>query len=139
MPDRSAAPAREWLRGPGFDLGLSLGVLALALALGDVALAHPALFVGVLLADVWLLAYPHVASTYTRIAFDRGLQLFGGQHLAHVRRHPLRVTQQRADRRVVVDVHALFVAVRRGRGVVAPGWSGSRVAEHRPASSRGSE
>lgn len=71
MPDRSAAPAREWLRGPGFDLGLSLGVLALALALGGVALAHPALFVGVLLLDVWLLAYPHVASTYTRIAFDR--------------------------------------------------------------------
>jgi hypothetical protein len=73
MPDRSAAQAdaREWLRGPGFDLGLSLGVLALALALGGVALAHPALFVGVLLADVWLLAYPHVASTYTRIAFDR--------------------------------------------------------------------
>jgi hypothetical protein len=29
------------------------------------------LFLGVLYLDFWLLAYPHVASTYTRIAFDR--------------------------------------------------------------------
>lgn len=65
------ASAREWLRGPTFDLGLSLGVLALALALGGLAAAHPALFMGVLLLDLWLLAYPHVAATFTRIAFDR--------------------------------------------------------------------
>ncbi len=61
----------DWLRGPTFDLALIVGVLALALLLGGVAAAHPALFMTVLLADVWLLAYPHVASTYTRIAFDR--------------------------------------------------------------------
>ena len=75
-PDVPADPAprtspREWLRGPTFDVGLSLGVLALALALGGAVLARPALFVPVLLLDLWLLAYPHVASTYTRIAFDR--------------------------------------------------------------------
>lgn len=61
----------DWLRGPRFDLALIVGVLALALALGGVAYVSPALFAAVLLFDFWLLAYPHVASTFTRIAFDR--------------------------------------------------------------------
>ena len=60
-----------WLRGPTFDLGLIVGVLALAIALGCVALVRPELLPWVLAADLWLLAYPHVASTFTRIAFDR--------------------------------------------------------------------
>ena len=60
-----------WLRGPRFDLALIVGVLALALLLGGAALTHPALFTAVLLVDLWLLAYPHVASTFTRVAFDR--------------------------------------------------------------------
>ena len=61
----------DWLRDPVFDLGLIAGVLALALVLGGVAAASPALFLWVLHVDLWLLAYPHVASTFTRIAFDR--------------------------------------------------------------------
>ena len=60
-----------WLRGPAFDLGLIVGVLGLALALGGVVSARPELLAPVLLVDFWLLAYPHVASTYTRVAFDR--------------------------------------------------------------------
>jgi hypothetical protein len=64
------APER-WLYGPGLDLSMIAGVLALALLLGGAAAADPSLFVTVLALDLWLLAYPHVASTYTRIAFDR--------------------------------------------------------------------
>ena len=67
---RSADAATGWLRSPAFDLGLTLGVLALALALGGVVSARPELLASVLFFDFWLLAYPHVASTYTRFAFD---------------------------------------------------------------------
>ncbi len=66
-----AAGPGDWLRGPGFDLGLIVGVLALALVFGAVASADPRLWGWVLLLDLWVLAYPHVASTYTRVAFDR--------------------------------------------------------------------
>lgn len=71
-PDTIHAAPTPWLRGPVFDLSLIGGVLALALLLGGVAAASPALMLGVLYLDFWLLAYPHVASTYTRIAFERG-------------------------------------------------------------------
>jgi len=59
------------LRSPAFDGALIGGVLALALALGGVAFARPEAFAAILLFDFWLLAYPHVAATYTRIALDR--------------------------------------------------------------------
>ncbi len=62
--------AKGWLRSPAFDLSLILGVLGLALVLGGVAQLRPSLFAAVLFADVWLLAYPHAASTMTRVAFD---------------------------------------------------------------------
>jgi hypothetical protein len=68
---RSAPNAARWLRSARFDLLLVLGVLALALALGGAALTSPAAFTVVVYADVWLLAYPHIASMYTRVAFDR--------------------------------------------------------------------
>lgn len=61
----------DWLRGPRFDLSLIVGVLALALVLGGAACLSPALFAAVIAVDFWLLAYPHAASTFTRIAFDR--------------------------------------------------------------------
>ncbi len=63
--------ASPWLHSQSFDLSLIVGVLAIALALGAIATTSPVLFAGVLVADFWLLAYPHVASTFTRIAFDR--------------------------------------------------------------------
>ncbi|MBL8974488.1 MAG: hypothetical protein JNK56_28090, partial [Myxococcales bacterium] len=64
----SAGPRSDWLYSPGFDLALILGVLTLALVLGGVAAHSPTLFGWVLFFDLWLLAYPHVASTYTRVA-----------------------------------------------------------------------
>lgn len=60
-----------WLHSARFDALLIGGVLALALGLGAVAMQSPGAFAVVLLADLWLLAYPHVASTFTRVAFDR--------------------------------------------------------------------
>ncbi len=63
----AASAIRGWLWAPRFDLAFVGGVLALALALGAIATASPALFAAVLLADLWLLAYPHVASTFTRV------------------------------------------------------------------------
>jgi hypothetical protein len=65
------ATTAGWLHGAKADLTLVAGVLALALLLGGAALARPALFGWVLLADLWLLAYPHVAATFTRVASDR--------------------------------------------------------------------
>jgi hypothetical protein len=48
-----------------------VGVLAVALAMGGLASASPAPFVPILLVDLWLFAYPHVASTLTRVVLDR--------------------------------------------------------------------
>lgn len=60
-----------WLRNPRFDLTLILGVAALALASGAIVVAEPMLFPIVLIADLWLLGYQHVVSTFTRLSFDR--------------------------------------------------------------------
>lgn len=68
---RAERGPQEWLHGPAFDLCMIVGVLALALVLGAAAASGPELFMWVLYFDLWLLAYPHVASTYTRVAFDR--------------------------------------------------------------------
>lgn len=61
----------RWLVSARFDLAMIAGVLALALLMGGIAQIDPAYFAAVVAVDFWLLAYPHVASTYTRIAFDR--------------------------------------------------------------------
>ena len=61
----------DWLRSPPFDAAMVIGVLGLALAMGAVAAASPALFLSVLAIDIWILAYPHFTSTYPMIAFDR--------------------------------------------------------------------
>jgi hypothetical protein len=65
------AAAPGWIRSPAFDLAFIGGVLALALLLGGAAALGPRLFVWVLFLDFWLFAYPHVAATWTRIAFER--------------------------------------------------------------------
>ncbi len=63
-------PSPGWLVSRNFDLGLSLGPAALALASGVVLLLHPQLFLFVLLFDYWVLSYHHVISTFTRLCFD---------------------------------------------------------------------
>lgn len=59
-----------WLRNRGFDLAFVVGVAALALGSGALVWARPAWFPIVLALDLWLLGYHHVASTFTRLAFD---------------------------------------------------------------------
>jgi len=56
---------------PAFDATLIVGTLAIALTAGGTAWLVPALFVPILLADLWGLGYHHVIATYTRLCFDR--------------------------------------------------------------------
>jgi hypothetical protein len=60
-----------WLRNPDFDTLLICGLTALALAAGLLIALQPIALPLVLLADNWLLGYPHVIATFTRIAPDR--------------------------------------------------------------------
>ncbi len=69
----NAIPLRNpagWLRGPAFDLTLIAGVLALAVGAGTIVVLQPHWFYVVLALDLWLLGYPHVVATFTRISFD---------------------------------------------------------------------
>jgi hypothetical protein len=61
---------QDWLRSRPFDLTLIAGSAAIALASGAIVTAQPALFSLVLFADLWLLGYHHVVSTFTRLTFD---------------------------------------------------------------------
>lgn len=67
----SVAIAPGWLRRPAFDVNFIIGITALALVSGWVVVEVPALFMPILLADLWLLGYHHVIATYTRLCFDR--------------------------------------------------------------------
>lgn len=60
-----------WLKSQRFDLFFIVGVATLAISSGALVVARPDWFIYVLTADLWLLGYHHVASTYTRIAFDK--------------------------------------------------------------------
>lgn len=66
----SSPPTVGWLRDPQFDLSFLVGLPVLALSSGAAVLLYPGLLVPVLLADLWLLGYHHVISTYTRLCFD---------------------------------------------------------------------
>ena len=59
-----------WLRGTRFDRFFILGIAGIALGTGLVITHEPWLFAPVLFADVWLLGYHHVVSTFTRLCFD---------------------------------------------------------------------
>jgi hypothetical protein len=87
-----------WLRSREFDACFIFGVAALALASGLLAALVPALFLPILLLDLWLLGYHHVVATYTRLCFDK--KSFA-EHQALVLWLPLGV---------VVVVIALFLA-----------------------------
>jgi hypothetical protein len=66
----AAAPA-AWLRSRRFDLWLIAGTAALGLAAGSAGLVNRNLILPLVTADLWLLAFPHVVATYTRLCFDR--------------------------------------------------------------------
>lgn len=67
----SLSVAPGFLRSPGFDALLLGGLTAAALAAGGLGAADPAWLAVVLLADNWLLGFPHVAATFTRLVPDR--------------------------------------------------------------------
>lgn len=60
-----------WLRSPRFDAFFIGGIALLALVSGAIIQARPELFLVIFLADLWLLGYHHVVSTFTRLCFDR--------------------------------------------------------------------
>lgn len=62
---------QHWLRSRQFDLYFIVGIALLAIISGLLVVIQPTTFIYVLTADLWLLGYHHVASTYTRIAFDK--------------------------------------------------------------------
>ncbi|MBZ4422828.1 hypothetical protein [Myxococcus sp. RHSTA-1-4] len=61
----------RWVRSRDFDLLLLFGPLLLALGSAALVLVWPSTYVLVLTLDMWLLSYHHVASTFTRLCFDR--------------------------------------------------------------------
>jgi hypothetical protein len=64
------APSLGWLRSPSFDSLFIGGIALIALASTALVLWQPKLFTIVVVADMWLLGFHHVISTYTRLAFD---------------------------------------------------------------------
>lgn len=66
-----AAASGPFLYGPWFDRLFIFGTAGIALVLGALAMTSPAMFVAVVLVDIWLFASPHVIATYTRIGFDK--------------------------------------------------------------------
>ncbi len=61
----------QWIRGRTFDSIFVIGTAAAALFAGALCTGRPDFERAVLVLNVWLLGYHHVASTFTRIAFDR--------------------------------------------------------------------
>lgn len=71
-PDLVVTPRGQGLLpNPWFDHAFTSGLFFVAMALGAVALRFPETMPWIVLANLWFFAYPHVASTYTRMAFDR--------------------------------------------------------------------
>ena len=59
------------LRNRSFDLLFVGGLAAIGLAAGGAAAIVPALFLPLLIVDLWLFGYHHVIATFTRLAFDQ--------------------------------------------------------------------
>jgi hypothetical protein len=60
-----------WLRSREFDLGFVAAIAGIGLLSGFVVTLKPELLFPIMLADLWLLGYHHVVSTFTRLTFDR--------------------------------------------------------------------
>lgn len=58
----------DWLENKNFDLAFIGGCAVLALLFSGTAWLVPMLFMPLMLADLWLLGYHHVISTYTKMA-----------------------------------------------------------------------
>jgi hypothetical protein len=69
--DRVGTATPVWLRGRDFDLALIFGLTALALGAGAIVAVAPASVGLLLFADNWVLGFPHLMSTFARIAPDR--------------------------------------------------------------------
>ncbi len=67
----ATASTPGWLRSREFDLGFIGAIAALGLLSGCAVSYNPQLLVPIMLADLWLLGYHHVVSTFTRLAMDR--------------------------------------------------------------------
>ena len=70
MSTALSANDHGWLRGSAFDGGLIFGTAGLALIAGYAAGLERQLMLTLLALDIWLLAYPHVIATFTRLSFD---------------------------------------------------------------------
>ncbi len=68
---RAEVPSAGWLRDAEFDRAFILGIAGIALLSGAAVTLEPRLWAPILLADLWLLGYHHVISTYTRLCFDK--------------------------------------------------------------------
>jgi len=69
LPSAETNPVGR-LRGPGFDAAFIGGTAALGLVSAGIVIARPSLWQPILLADLWLLGYHHVISTYSRLLMD---------------------------------------------------------------------
>ena len=70
-PLRFSPFAGGTMRNRSFDLLFVGGLLAIGLTAGGAAAIAPALFLPLLIVDLWLFGYHHVIATFTRLAFDR--------------------------------------------------------------------
>jgi hypothetical protein len=66
-----AASGLGWLKGHVFDVNLIFGLTLLSLMAGGVIAVYPGSFGVLLLCDNWLLGFPHVVATFTRLVPDR--------------------------------------------------------------------
>ena len=66
----TAPSAQGWLRSPSFDAFFIFGIATVAILCGLLCVWNNDLFLPILVADLWILGYHHVVSTYTRLTFD---------------------------------------------------------------------
>ncbi len=68
--EATAINGTGWLRNRSFDLFFIVGIAATAIVSGLLCVWNEDLFLPILVADLWILGYHHVISTYTRLTFD---------------------------------------------------------------------
>lgn len=71
VSDATYSMSAGWLRGRSFDLAFIGGITLLALGGGLAVSQDSRLFMPLLLVNLWLLGFPHVITTFTRLCFDR--------------------------------------------------------------------